>query len=82
MEKLIGLIKDHVAKYKKKHGRIYLLFSRIFFGNIDTISKNLTHHLETIQQRQSSKIPQQNQTNFIRLFILLTRRLRLIPKHC
>ncbi len=48
-EILIRLIQQKVISYKSRHGKIYLFFSKIFFGNIDKISNKVSHRLENIR---------------------------------
>lgn len=47
---LIRLVKEKVENYKKKHCKIYLIISRILFGNIDKISKTLVDQLEILRK--------------------------------
>ena len=57
MEKLIGLVQYNVQNYKSQHSKVYLFFSKIFFGDIDKISHKLIQHLDTLRIRYPQHAP-------------------------
>lgn len=48
---LVHLVKEKVQNYKSKHGICYLLFCKIFYGDVNKISANLILRLEKIRKR-------------------------------
>lgn len=57
METLMQLVQQKVQNYKSKHGKVYLFFSRVFFGNVDKVSRDLISHLRDLRQRHDPNAP-------------------------
>lgn len=51
LDHLIHRINLNVQRYKSRHSKIYLFFSRLFFGNIDIISSQLINRLNYLRHR-------------------------------
>ncbi len=56
LKNLIQLVEEKVKKYKSKHGKIYLFFSRLFFGDVDKRSKAFTNHLDSLRRRYENNL--------------------------
>lgn len=59
LEKFIGMVRKKTDAYKNKHGAFYRFLSRLLYGDIDIISKNLINHLDRL--RLSFRPPLDNQ---------------------